>query len=197
MRLEITLMIQIEVGNNGPPYYRTEGMHLTRQFTTIYSRPQHVTSSKFDIQGSQVYTSSSLPPLSLSLSEVLLSDSSPVLPEKRSSDSKRSCNVYFATTAENRCGRDAGGGGGGGGGVSSLHTGFCVIWLLLCRFHKLIQKLLPIEPQRHKFTVHISDPPRSTRVHLRKPMVHAMLVLVTLKISSSYVLFCTFRIRQN
>ena len=60
MRLEITLMIQIEVGNNGPPYYRTEGMHLTRQFTTIYSRPQHVTSSQFDIQGSQVYTSSSL-----------------------------------------------------------------------------------------------------------------------------------------
>ena len=82
-----------------------------------------------------MYTSSPLPPLSLSLSEVLLSDSSPMLPEKRSSDSKRSCNVYFATTAENRCGRDA---GGGGGGVSSLHTGFCVIWLLLCRFHKLI-----------------------------------------------------------
>ena len=83
-----------------------------------------------------MYTSSSLSPLSLSLSEVLVSDSSPMLLEKRSSDSIRSCNVYFATTAENRCGRDAC--GGGGGGVSSLHTGFCVIWLLFCTFHKLI-----------------------------------------------------------
>ena len=34
------------------------------------------------------------------------------------------CNVCFATSAENRYGRDA---GGGGGGVSLLHTRFCVI----------------------------------------------------------------------
>ena len=71
-----------------------------------------------------MYTSSSLSPLSLSLSEVSVSDSSPLLPAKQlSSDSITLCNVYFATIAENRCVRNAcSGGDSRGGGVSSLHT---------------------------------------------------------------------------
>ena len=69
-----------------------------------------------------MYTSSSLSLLSLSLSEVSVSDSSPSLSAKQSSfDSVPSCNVYFATSAESRCGHDGcgdgDGGGGGGGGV--------------------------------------------------------------------------------
>ena len=70
-----------------------------------------------------------LSPLSLSLSEVLASNSFHLLPVKQSSsDSIPSCNIYFAISAENHCGCDAcAGGGGGGGGVSSLPTGFCVI----------------------------------------------------------------------
>ena len=43
----------------------------------IYSRPYHVASSKLGALGSQVYTSSSLSPLSLLLSEVSVLDSSP------------------------------------------------------------------------------------------------------------------------
>ena len=78
-----------------------------------------------------MYTSSSLSPLSLSLSEVSVSDSSSSLPAKQpSSASITSCDMYFTLSAENRCGHDAFGGrdgGVGGGGVSSLHTGFCVI----------------------------------------------------------------------
>ena len=79
-----------------------------------------------------MYTSLLLSPLSLSLPEVSASDSPPSLPAKQSSsDSLPSCNVYFATSAENCYGRNACGGGyGGGGGVSSLHTGFCVIGTL-------------------------------------------------------------------
>ena len=60
---------------------------------------------------------------------------------------------------------------------------------LFCRFHKIIWKLLLIEPQRHKFTVRISGPPRSARVNLRKPVVRAMLVLVTLKVPPSICRF--------
>ena len=80
-----------------------------------------------------MYTLSSLPPLSLPLSEVSVSDLSPSLPAKKwSCDSLLSCHVYFATNAEIRYGHDACGGGdcGGGsngGGVFSLHTKFCVI----------------------------------------------------------------------
>ena len=69
--------------------------------------------------------------------------------------------------------------------------------LWFCKFHKLIRKLLPHEPQRRKFTVHISGPPWSTRVNFRKPTVCAIFVLVTLKLLSSYMLFWTSRIRQN
>ena len=84
-----------------------------------------------------MYTSSSLSPLSLSLSEVLVSGSSPLLPAKQSSsNSIPSCNLYFVGSSENRCVRDAcgsgDGGGGGGGGVSSLHTGFRVIGATRC-----------------------------------------------------------------
>ena len=74
-----------------------------------------------------MYTLSSLSTLLLSLSEVL--DSSPFLPAKQSSsDSIPSCNMYFATSAENCCMRHACGGSGAGvGGVSSLHMRFRVI----------------------------------------------------------------------
>ena len=72
-------------------------------------------------------TSSSLSLLSLSLS---VSDLFLLLPAKQSSsNSTPSCNMYFATIAENCCGRDASGGGGSGGGFSSLYTGFCVLAL--------------------------------------------------------------------
>ena len=72
-----------------------------------------------------MYTLSSLSPLSPLLSEVSVSDSSPLFPAKQSSsDSISFCNAYFLAGAENRCGSDA---CGGGGGVSLLHTGFCVI----------------------------------------------------------------------
>ena len=66
-----------------------------------------------------MYTSLSLLQLSLSLSEVSVLDSSLSLPVKQSSsDSTPSCNVCFATNAENRCGRDTCcGGDGDGGGV--------------------------------------------------------------------------------
>ena len=58
-----------------------------------------------------MYTSSSLSPLSLLLSEVTVSDSSLSLPGKySSSDSIPSCSVYFATSADNQCERDACGG---------------------------------------------------------------------------------------
>ena len=61
----------------------------------------------------------SLSPLSLPLSEVSVSDSSPSLSAKQSSfDSIPSCNVYFATSAENRYWLDACGDGDGGCGVS-------------------------------------------------------------------------------
>ena len=97
------------------------------------------------LRGDQVHTSSSLSLLSLSLTEVSVSDSSPPLRAKQlSSDSILSRNLHFATSVENLCGRDAcsggagsgsgsGGGSGGasggasGGGGSSLHTVFCVI----------------------------------------------------------------------
>ena len=74
-----------------------------------------------------MYNSSSLPPLSLSLQEVLVLDSFPSLPAKQSSsDFTPSHNVYFAASAQNLCERDAccGRDGSGGSGVSSLHTGF-------------------------------------------------------------------------
>ena len=140
-----------------------------------------------------MYTSSSLSPLSLSLSEVSVSDSSSSLPVKQSSfDSIQSCNVHFATSAENRC--------GWWWGCWCFFVTYRILHhrcLSFCRFHKLIWKLLPTEPQRHKFNVCTSGPPWSKRVNLRKPAVHAMLVLIALKVSSSYVLFCTVRIRQN
>ena len=77
----------------------------------------------------------------------------------------------------------------------------CKILCLLClwswRFQKLIWILWPTESPRHKFTVHNIGAPRTTRVNLCKPVVCAMLLLVTCKVSSSHVLFCTFMIRQN
>ena len=127
-----------------------------------------------------MHTSSSLPQLSLSLSEVSVSDSSPSLPAKQSSsDSVLSCNVYFAASAENCCGRDTcggdDGGGGGGGGVFLLHTRFCVIGDF--RFAGFISSSGNCCPLNHKGT--------STRVNLRKPAVYAMLVLIKLKVSFS------------
>ena len=63
-----------------------------------------------------MYTSSSLSPLSLPLSEVSVLDSSPLLSSKQSSsDSVLCCYVYFGTSAESHCGRDAFGGDDGGG----------------------------------------------------------------------------------
>ena len=63
-----------------------------------------------------MYFSSSLSPLSLSLSEVLVSDSSlPLLAKQSSSDSMPSRKMYFCTSAQNLCGCDACGGGTGGG----------------------------------------------------------------------------------
>ena len=141
-----------------------------------------------------MYTSSSLSPLLLSLPEAL--DSSPFLPAKQSSsDSIPSCNMYFARSAENCLRRDAcSGDGAGAGGVSSLHTGFSVIGVFhFCRVYNLIWKLLTIEPKRHKFTIRISDLSGSTRVSLYKPAIRAMLVLVTLTVSSSGVLFTLSR----
>ena len=107
-----------------------------------------------------MYTSSSLSPLSLLLSEVTVSDSSLSLPGKySSSDSIPSCSVYFATSADNQCERDDCGGSAGDGSGSSLHTRFCVIGAFrFTGIDKLIGKLFPTEPQRHKFTVHISGP---------------------------------------
>ena len=112
-----------------------------------------------------------------------------------------SCNTYFATSAANCCGRDACGAGGnyGGGGVSS-YVSYVFLrrrCLSFCRFHKLIWKLLPVEPERHKLTVRISGSPRIMRAHLREPTVLVMLVLVILRIFSSCVLFCTVMYRQN
>ena len=74
------------------------------------------------LSSKQLYTSSPL-----SLSEVPVSDLSPSLPANQPSpDSILSCNVYFAIKSFRHfaCG---GGDGGGGGGVSSLHTRICVI----------------------------------------------------------------------
>ena len=72
-----------------------------------------------------MYSSSSLSPPSLSLSEVLVLDSSPSGPAKQSSsNSIPSCNVYFTTSAENRCRHHTCGGGDGGGG-----SGGGVWWL--------------------------------------------------------------------
>ena len=72
-----------------------------------------------------MYTLSSLSPLSPLLSEVSVSDSSPLFPAKQSSsDSISFCNAYFLAGAENRCGSDA---CSGGGGASLLHAGFCLI----------------------------------------------------------------------
>ena len=63
-------------------------------------------------------TLSSLKPMSLSSSEVLLSGSSPLLPVKQSPyDSIQCRNVCFATSAENCCIYHACGGGDGGDGV--------------------------------------------------------------------------------
>ena len=61
-----------------------------------------------------MYTLSSLSPLSLFLSELPMSNSFSSLSTKQSSfDSIPFCNVYFATSAQNRCRRHVCGGGGG------------------------------------------------------------------------------------
>ena len=94
-----------------------------------------------------MYTLSSLPPLSLPLSEVSVSDLSPSLPAKKwSCDSLLSCHVYFATNAEIRYGHDACGGGdcgGGGNGVVFFryirNSASLVIFVL--RVYKFIWKL--------------------------------------------------------
>ena len=67
-----------------------------------------------------MYTSWSLSPLSLFLSEVSVSDSCPSLPAKQSLfDSVPSRNEYFGKSAGNLCGRNAcdDGIGSGSGGV--------------------------------------------------------------------------------
>ena len=135
-----------------------------------------------------MYNSSSLQPLSLSLSKLPVSDSSPLLPVKQLLPSSiPSWNMCFPTSSKNCCGRDAcvcGGGGGGGAGISHFTYGiWCNRCLLFIRFHKPIWKLFPIEPQRHKFTVHISGPPWTTMINFCKPVVHAMVALVTMKVS--------------
>ena len=72
-----------------------------------------------------MYNSSSLSPLSLSLSEVLVSYSSFSLAAKQlPSDSIPSCNMYFSTNSENRCRRHVCGGSDGcGGAVRWLQAG--------------------------------------------------------------------------
>ena len=65
-----------------------------------------------------MYNASSLSPLSLSLSEVLVSYSSLSLPAKQlPSDSIPSCNMYFSTNSENCCRRHVCGGSDGCGGA--------------------------------------------------------------------------------
>ena len=66
-----------------------------------------------------MYTSSSLSPLSLSLTKMSVSDSFPsLLCKQLSSDSIPSCNTYSPISAENSCRLHAcvGGDGVGGGG---------------------------------------------------------------------------------
>ena len=120
-----------------------------------------------------MFTSSSLSPLSLLLSEVSVSSSFPSLPTKQlSSDSIESRNMYFATSAGNHFGHDAcgGGDGGGGGGVFPLHSRFCVIGDF---FRNSSGNCCP---PNHKVTSFL---PRNVRVNLRKPTLRAMLVLIT------------------
>ena len=94
-------------------------------------------------------------------------DSSPSLPTRQSScDSILSCNVYFATSAENSCGRDACvGGDGGDGGVSSLHTRFCVI--VDFRLAGFISSSGNCCPTNHKGTIVHSEVYRSICVSQR------------------------------
>ena len=132
--------------------------------------------------------------LSLSLSEMSVSDASSPLPAKRFIPT---CNVLHQVL-KSRYGRNAC--GGGGGGCRCFFVTYRILYhrcLWFCRFFKLVWKLLRIESKRHMFTFQIPGSPWSTRFNLRKPTVRAMLVLVTFKVFSSNVLFCTFRIRQN
>ena len=66
---------------------------------------------------------------------------------KSSPDPIPFCNVYFATSAENRCGCNACD-GCGSGGDSSLHTGICVIGA--CRFAGFIISSINCCPLNHK-----------------------------------------------
>ena len=97
-----------------------------------------------------------------------------------SSNSILSCNVYFAASAENRCGRNVScGGGGGWGSVSLLHTKFCVIVdFCFAGFISLSGNCFLLN---HKVT---SCPLWSTRVNLCKSAVLAILVLIISKVSS-------------
>ena len=128
--------------------------------------------------------------VSLSLSGVLVSVSSPSLPAKWSSSNPiPSCKVCFATIAEYNYGCHACcccGDGGTDGGVSSLNTWFCVIDAF--RFASFISSCGnygSLNYEWHKFTVYISGSSWSTRINLRKPADRVMLVLETFKVFST------------
>ena len=128
--------------------------------------------------------------MSLSLSEVLMSVSSPSLLAKQSSSNPiPSCKVCFATSAEYNYGCHACyccGDGGTDGGVSSLNTWFCVIDAF--RFASFISSCGnygSLNYEWHKFTVYISGSSWSTRINLRKSADRVMLVLETFKVFST------------
>ena len=84
-------------------------------------------SSKVNACGGQVYTSSSLHHCHCHYQKCRYRIH--LLRCQSSSNSIPSCNVHFATNAENLCGCDfCGGAAGSAGGVSSLHMRFCVIF---------------------------------------------------------------------
>ena len=133
-------------------------------------------------------------PLSLSLSEVSVSDSSSTLLAKQSSSIFYHLYHFAAYILQE---------------VLKIVVGEMFVFLVVVvvvvflryiqdssssvpfvfRFYKLIWKLFPIQTQRHIFTVRISGPPQVTRVNFCEPVVLAMLLLVTLKVCSTYMLF--------
>lgn len=111
-------------------------------------------------------------------------DSSPLLLAEQSSTSIPSCNMYFATIAENRYGCNA---CGGVGGVSSFHARFCSIGAFC------FAGFINLCGNWRKFTAHIFGSPWNARVNLHKPAVHAVLVLVTLCVGKNVCVVFLFQ----